>query len=177
MEIICRKILPGEIGLSLFSAFQRFQKVEKCWRKTEGKWVLKDIPFTEDWDTADYQRICSQLANVLDQGGAVWGAFAQGALKGFASVEGKRIGSRNQYAVLAEMHVSQDFRRRGLGRRLFLLAADSARELGAEKLYISAMSAQESQAFYRSMGCVEAEEYDPCHVEQEPCDVQMELLL
>ncbi len=154
MEIIYRKIQPEEIEPGLFSQFQRFQKVEKCWRKEEGQWVLKDIAFTEDWDAADYRRVCAQLTKVLAQGGAVWGAFFQNTLKGFASVEKNLIGSSGQYAVLAEMHVSQ-----------------------AKKLYISAMSAAESQAFYHSMGCVEALEYDPCHVEKEPCDVQMEFLL
>ena len=73
--------------------------------------------------------------------------------------------------------VAEDRRGRGLGRRLFSLAAEEARRLGAEKLYISAMSAEESQAFYRAMGCVEALEYDPPHVEKEPCDVQMEYTL
>ncbi len=177
MEIIYRKIQPEEIEPGLFSQFQRFQKVEKCWRKEEGQWVLKDIAFTEDWDAADYRRVCAQLTKVLAQGGAVWGAFFQNTLKGFASVEKNLLGSSGQYAVLAEMHVSQDLRRGGLGRKLFGLAAGSARELGAKKLYISAMSAAESQAFYHSMGCVEALEYDPCHVEKEPCDVQMEFLL
>jgi len=50
-------------------------------------------------------------------------------------------------------------------------------ELGAEKLYISAHSSVESQAFYRSMGCAEAEEYNARHVELEPCDCQLEYLL
>lgn len=177
MDLIYRGLAEGEISPALFARFRRFQRVEKCWRKIEGRWMLKDISFIDDWDESDYRRVCGQLKKVLDEGGAVWGAFSAEALKGFSSVEARRIGSRNQYAVLAELHVSEDMRRRGLGRRLFGLAADSARKLGAEKLYISAMSAEESQAFYRSMGCVEALEYDPFHVEKEPCDCQMEYLL
>lgn len=172
-----RKLHPDELRPELFADFQRFQKVEKCWRKVDGRWVLKDIAFTEDWGQADFRRLCGQMAQALKEGGTVWGALWNGSLKGFASLEGKRIGSRGQYAVLAELHVSQDCRRRGLGRELFLRAAESARTLGAEKLYISTMSAEESQAFYLSMGCVEAEEPDPNHVELEPCDVQREFLL
>lgn len=169
-----RKIGQEEVSLALFAHFQRFQQVKRCWRKAEGHWVLKDIAFTEDWEEPDYQRLCAQLKRTLEKGGCLWGAFAGARLKGFASVEGSLIGSGSQYAVLAELHVSQDFRRHGLGQRLFSLAAQSARELGAQKLYISAMSAEESQAFYQSMGCREAEEYDPRHVELEPCDCQME---
>ena len=48
---------------------------------------------------------------------------------------------------------------------------------GAKKLYISAHSAVETQAFYRAMGCVEAQEYNQKHVEAEPYDCQMECSL
>ncbi|MEC4272258.1 hypothetical protein VJ923_03670 [Adlercreutzia sp. R25] len=52
-----------------------------------------------------------------------------------------------------------------------------ARERGAGKLYISAHSAAETQAFYKSMGCVEAEVYSQKHVEDEPFDCQLECVL
>ncbi len=161
----------------LFSGFLRRQEVKKCWRNIDGRWVIKDIEFVDDWDEGDYLRVLGQLRDVLESGGAVWGAFRGGALKGFASVDGRLIGSKKQYAVLAELHVSEDCRRMGLGRELFMRAAESARALGAEKLYISSMSAVESQAFYVDMGCVEAAEPDPWHVEKEPCDVQREYVL
>ncbi len=173
IRVISKDLLVPE----LFAGFDRFQEVKRCWRKVEGQWVLKDVPFTEDWTPEDYRLLCRKLFRCVEAGGAVWGAFAAGALKGFACVEGKPIGSRGQYAVLAELHVSRDCRRQGLGRALFEKAVESARKLGVEKLYISAMSAEESQAFYRGMGCVEAEEYDPYHVKLEPCDCQMEYKL
>ena len=61
-----------------------------------------------------------------------------------------------------------------LVKALFLAAADWARARGAGKLYISAHSAAESQAFYRAMGCVEAQAYMRHHVEAEPFDCQLE---
>lgn len=173
-EVLFRELTAGELDPGLFGTFRRRQRVKRCWRKVEDRWVLKDIPFIEDWDAGDHARVCGQLARVLAHGGRAWGAFVQGELKGFASVDGRLIGSQKQYAVLEELHVSEERRGLGLGGRLFTLAAGFARELGAEKLYISAMSAEESQAFYRAMGCTEAQEYDPVHVEKEPCDVQME---
>lgn len=177
MNILFRKLTAEDLGPGLFRDFRRFQRVKRCWRWEGGQWVLKDIAFTEDWDQADHQRVCGQLQNVMESGGCVWGAFLAGRLKGFASVDGRLIGSRGQYGVLEELHVSEELRGRGLGRRLFAQAAEEARRLGAEKLYISAMSAEESQAFYRAMGCTQALEPDPFHVEKEPCDVQMEYLL
>ena len=102
------------------------------------------------------------------------GAFLEGRLKGFASVEGPLVGSQKQYADLTSIHVSADARGHGLGRQLFRRAEETGRRLGAKALYISAHSSVESQAFYKAMGCVEATEYIPAHVEQEPCDCQLE---
>lgn len=68
-------------------------------------------------------------------------------------------------------------RGQGIGKCLFAAAKEWAKENGAKKLYISAHSAVESQAFYRAMGCVEAEVYHQKHVEAEPYDCQLECLL
>ena len=95
-------------------------------------------------------------------------------LKGFASVEPGPLGKDGAYRDLSSLHVSQELRGRGIGRRLFKLAREFAREQGAQKLYISAHSAVETQAFYRAMGCTEAQEYDPAHAQKEPCDCQLE---
>ena len=89
-------------------------------------------------------------------------------------MESAPLGRNGDYRDLSSLHVSQELRGQGIGRRLFALAREFAREQGALKLYISAHSAVETQAFYRAMGCTEAQEYDPEHVEREPCDCQLE---
>lgn len=172
-----RLLREEELTPELFRWFDRFQPVERCWRKEEDRWVVKDIAFTERWGEKEYQILCGCLKNTIAGMGYVWGAFVEGRLKGFTSVEGDKLGSRAQYVDLTSIHVSADARGHGLGRKLFLLAAESARELGGECLYISAHSSVESQAFYKAMGCVEAREYCLSHVEQEPCDCQLEYSL
>ena len=62
-------------------------------------------------------------------------------------------------------------------KTLFAAAKAWAGAHGAKKLYISAHSSVESQAFYKKMGCVEAREYSQIHVEQEPWDCQLECLV
>lgn len=172
-----RPLTREELAPELFRCFDRFQIVEKCWRKVEGQWVVKDVVFTEHWGEEDYRFLCQCLQNTVATGGQVWGAFLEGRLKGFASVEGPLIGSQKQYADLTSIHVSADARGHGLGRQLFHRAGETGRRLGAKALYISAHSSVESQAFYKAMGCVEATEYIPAHVEQEPCDCQLECRL
>lgn len=169
-----REVLPRELGTALFDGFDRYQRVTRCWRKEAGDWVLKDIAFTEQWSPEDYMYLVDCLKNTLRTGGAVLGAFESGVLKGFASVEAPPLGSRGQYRQLSSLHVSHGLRGRGIGRRLFLGACRKARELGGEKLYISSHSAEETQAFYKAMGCREAEEYDPRLAAAEPCDCQLE---
>lgn len=98
-------------------------------------------------------------------------------MKGFVSVESKLFGKKENYLDLSSIHVSEDMRGQGIGRILFLSAKEWAKKKNAEKLYISAHSAVETQAFYKAMGCVEAEEYDKKHVEAEPYDCQLECRL
>ena len=93
---------------------------------------------------------------------------------GFAYLKTPLFGIGSRYAELSRFHVSEPWRGRGIGRALFAMACRGARELGAEKLYISAHSAREPMAAYRSLGCVEAVEINRALAEKEPCDVQME---
>lgn len=169
-----RSLQGDELDRELFSGFIRRQEVTRCWRRVQGEWVVRNDPFIDDWSEADYQTLVSCLKNTAAAGGAVYGAFVDGTLKGFASVEPGLFGGEHRYLDLSSIHVSQDLRGQGIGRALFLLAKEWAASHGAGKLYISAHSAVESQAFYRKMGCVEAKLYHQGHVDEEPFDCQLE---
>lgn len=175
--MIYRVIAETVIDRELFSDFRRRQVVTDCWRRVDGEWVIRSDPFIDEWSEEDYRELISCLRNTLRTGGIVYGAFEENLLKGFVSVEAEPLGSLGQYLDLSSIHVSEDRRGLGIGNRLFMLACDWAREHGAKKLYISAHSAVETQAFYRSRGCVEAEEYNKEHCEREPYDCQMEYQL
>lgn len=172
-----RQLPSEELRVELFSDFHRHQEVKKCWRKINGTWIQIDNVFTEEWDPEDYRRLVQCLKNTVATGGVVYGAFREGKLKGFASVESHFFGSSGQYLELSCIHVSEDCRGAGMGRSLMHTVCQWAKEKGAKKLYISAHSSVESQAFYKAMGCREAEEYSQFHVEKEPCDCQLELAL
>lgn len=169
-----RDLHADEICRDLFSGFIRRQKVTKCWRREDGEWVIKDVPFIDDWSEADYEILISCLRNTVAVGGFVHAVFCDGILKGFVSVEPDLFGGEQRYLDLSSIHISEDMRNRGIGTALFLAAKDWAKKKGAGKLYISAHSAVESQAFYRKMGCVEAKVYNQKHVSEEPYDCQLE---
>lgn len=172
-----RTLHAEEICRELFKDFIRHQIVEKCWRRENGTWEIKDAPFVDDWTEQDYQVLISCLKHTVLSGGFVYAAFYDGKLKGFVSVESELSDDEHRYCDLSSIHVSEDMRNRGIGKSLFLAAKEWARKKGARKLYISAHSAVESQAFYQSMGCTEAKVYNQKHVEAEPYDCQLECAL
>lgn len=177
MEIIYRQLEETELCRGLFAGFQRRQEVNLCWRKVDEQWCVQSAPFVDDWSEEDYEFLVDCLKNTVRTGGLVLGAFLDGTLKGFASVESAPMGTGGVYRDLTSLHVSNELRGQGVGRVLFTKAADWAKAHGGKKLYISGHSAVETQAFYKAMGCREAEEYQKVHAEAEPFDCQLEYVL
>jgi GNAT superfamily N-acetyltransferase len=177
-QITYRRLELSDLLPDMLKSFHRYKEVKKSWRKIEGEWVLIDNPYIEDWnDDFRYELITEDFPQAIKSGGALFGAYDDDNLIGFFALDGNLIGSEKQYAWLVYCHVSADYRHHGIGRELFSLVAEAARELGAKKMYISANSSEESQAFYRAVGCVHAEEINPELFELEPYDVHMEFVL
>lgn len=185
-RIYCRRPQRPPVRIELLSAdnfredslddFVRRQVVTECYRQGADGWKLMPVAFVEDWDAARRRQKAAELLRMAAEGKPIALALAGSTVVGYAAL-GERLGSRGQYMDLDSFHVSGPWRGRGVGRRLFEAAADAARRAGAEKLYISAHSAKETQAAYRALGCVHAREIDPAHASAEPCDVQLEYAL
>ena len=174
IEIIA--LTRDNFSTNSLDGFIRHQEVTECWRCVDGEWALMPIAFTEDWDLPRLREEAVDILRAIDEGRAVIGAFDGMQVVGYAGL-GERLGSHEQYIELVSFHVSAPYRGQGIGRRLFEAICDAARAAGADKLYISAHSSKESQAAYRALGCMLAQEVDPVRVEKEPCDVQMEYVL
>ena len=174
IDAAIRPLQEAEIALPLFAHFSRRQKVTLCLRRIDGDWRETPAPSVEDWNESDYTFLIQCLRNTEHAGGAGFGAFLNGQLKGFASVEGRPFGSGGQYRELPSLHVSEELRHAGLGRKLFLYVKVWAKAQGAEKLYISSHPAVESQAFYAAMGCTDAPETDAERARREPFDRPLE---
>ena len=82
-----RELMEAEIARPLFAEFRRRQEVTRCFRKIGGKWEIRPIAFVDDWSPENYDELVRCLKNTVRTGGHVIGAFADGVLKGFASVE------------------------------------------------------------------------------------------
>lgn len=170
-----REVKRQELSRRLFKSFERRQAVTDCFRMVKGKWTVQPAPFVDQWSEEDYEFLVTCLKGTAETGGVVFGAFSQGALKGFACVDARPKGKKGQYLDLCSLHVSEEMRGQGIGQNLFAMAAAWAKEHGAKKLYISSHSAMETQRFYEAMGCKDAMEPLEEHVNPEPYDRQLEL--
>ena len=157
--------------------FVRHQTVTECWRKIDNEWKLVPNVFEENWSQEKCREIAEEVVHniSLDQTG--FGAFDGERLIGFATVSHRIFGVTAKYVQLVCFQVSEEYRRQGIGRKLFSMVCEEARQLCADKLYISAHSSKESQAAYRALGCTPAEEINEELAAEEPFDVQMEYRL
>ena len=158
--------------------FLRHQEVKECWRKNSNhEYVLVPTKYVEDWDLNKRKEVAREILNKIAGKGFAYGAFYEGKVVGYILISNEFFGGSNQYMELLLYHVSEPYRRRGIGKKLFELACKTAKEIGAKKLYISAHPSKESQAAYRKLGCIEATEINQAIAENEPYDVQMEFVL
>ena len=172
------KISLNELRDNCLDSFDRHQEVKKCWRKVDGDWALVDIIFTENWDTPTKKHaIIRELRNTTKNGGAVFAYVHGGQLLAFGSMSGEFFGRTAKYLQLELLHVSRELRGKGFGSALFNCCIDFAREKTAEKVYISGHSCEETQGFYKAMGCVPTTEVNSELFYREPFDVHLEFIL
>ena len=157
--------------------FVRHQTVTECWRKIDNDWKLVPNVYEENWPQIQCREIAEDLVYNINNDQTGFGAFDGERIIGFATVSHRIFGASARYVQLVCFQISEEYRRQGIGRKLFSMACEEARRLGADKLYISAHSSKESQAAYRALGCSFAEEINEELAAAEPFDVQMEYRL
>lgn len=176
-NIVIEKLNDNNFNSNSLDDFIRYQEVKECWRFVGEEWTLVTNEFIENWDLKKRREIADSICKHFGSEWTAYGAFSEKKIVGYIVLSNKRFGSNDQYLELVLFHVSQPFRRMGIGTRLFRTICREAKLSGAEKMYISAHSSKESQAAYRKLGCVNAEEINREIAENEPFDVQMEYVL
>jgi Amidases related to nicotinamidase len=157
--------------------FIRHQTVTECWRKIGGVWKLVPNAYEENWSPEQCREIAEDVVHHINLDQTGFGAFDGERIIGFATLSHQLFGAAARYVQLVCFQISEEYRRQGIGKKLFSMACEEARRLGADKLYISAHSSKESQAAYRALGCMPAEEVNEGLAAAEPFDVQMEYRL
>jgi predicted N-acetyltransferase YhbS len=156
----------------------RREVIEAVYHLRDGRLTLQAEHFDmQGWPPGEAELYLPLLFDCFDRGGFFCGAFDGGSVAGVAVLESRFIGSRGDQLQLKFLHVGRPYRRRGLGKTLFELAAKRARELGAKKLYISATPSENTIGFYLRIGCTLAREIDRELYDLEPDDIHLEYLL
>ena len=171
------KLTAENFDVNSLDDFIRHQQVKKCWRKINNVFMLVKNEYVEDWSLDRHREVACEILNGIKEGGVGFGAFCDGRVVGYTYLSKQLFGSKLQYMELKLFHVSEPFRGNGIGKELFKRTCTEAKQSGAKKLYISAHSSEESQAVYRSLGCMDAVEVNKDIAENEPYDVQMEYQL
>jgi predicted N-acetyltransferase YhbS len=174
--IAIRRLDRHEIGRVW--EIDRREFVARIYRLADGALVLEPHDFdVPGWPPGEPEAFGPHLEAALDRGGAAFAAFDGETLVGVSVLDRKPIGEAGDALQLKFLHVSRDWRRRGLASRLFDLAAEEARRAGAGWLYISATRSENTVNWYRRRGCVLARRPDPDLFALEPVDIHLEYRL
>ena len=149
-------------------SFDRYQEVQNVFRMENGRLVLKKQPFTETWSP---ERRREKAIEILSGKYITYCAFDGDTVVG----EIMLIPELNENRLIIDsFHISRDYRRHGIGRRLIETACGYAKSRGAAALYASCCSAEETIRFYSAMGFETSRHPIPSCVADEPFDIQME---
>jgi len=153
----------------------RSEIIENVYYYEDGKLILKPEHYDlRGWPVPGHEEYTPILSDCIERGGWFFGFFDQEDMIGVVILENEFIGSKKDQLQLKFLHVSQAYRGQGLGKKLFELARDKAREKGAKLLYVSATPSEQTIHFYQSMGCTVTQELDPDLFKLEPEDIHLE---
>ncbi len=171
--MIIREIERGEI--EQVWTIDRREVIENVYYLRDGELVLEEEYYDmQGWLSGAAEQYTPILHDCFDRGGTFYGAFENSTMIGAAVLESKFIGRNEDQLQLKFLHVSASYRKKGLGRVLFEKAVDKAREMGAQRLYVSATPAENTVHFYAHLGCSVTKEIDRELFELEPEDIHLE---
>jgi predicted N-acetyltransferase YhbS len=150
----------------------RSEIIEAVYHFVDDTLVLKPEHYDiRGWPPGEADKYTPLLQACYDRGGWFYGVFDNDTLVGAAVLESRFIGKNRDQLQLKFLHVSNRYRHRGLGQRLFGLAAVEAKKRGAKSMYISATPSEHTVAFYLRLGCEVTPEPDPELLALEPEDI------
>ena len=129
----------------------RYEIIEEAYYLKDGKLVLKK-EYSEIINISDISYVIECYIEDYDYGGTFIGTFDGDKLVGMGGINGKLYGENKDIIQLSSLWVSNKYRKKGIGRQLTLMLKEKAKQLGAEKLYVSAAPSKSTVDFYRGVG-------------------------
>ncbi|MGL4570521.1 MAG: GNAT family N-acetyltransferase [Clostridium sp.] len=151
--------------------------IHNAWREVNGVRTLIEINWTDYELPNGLSWHIEHFKASLSMGGKAIGCFDNGRLVGYIVLNSDIFGDSSKYILLDQFFISKNYRNKGIGKRLFNICCELAREFRAEKIYICAGSSEDTIAFYFKLGCVEATEINEELYEMDRNDYQLEYTL
>ena len=173
-EKITYRILERD-EIRKLSEIDRYEIIEEIYCFRDGKLVLEK-EYSEITDIPDISEVIEDYIEDYDDDGTFVGAFDGEKLAGLGGISGKLIGENKDTLQLSSLWVSNQYRKKGIGRQLVSMLKEEAKQLGAERLYVSAAPSKNTVNFYCGVG------FDlttPIKMlfEDEPNDIHMDMKL
>ncbi|MDX2468580.1 MAG: GNAT family N-acetyltransferase [Acidimicrobiia bacterium] len=164
----------GADGIELLREIDRSEHIDTRYTVEDGRMVGARVewevpPWNAEGDgDHSFGRLISEFRPVVEGGAILLGAFIDNQFAGIAIVDASFEGDTAWFAFL---HVSRDYRRRGIASALWASGEEIAVTAGATSIYVSATSSGSDVGFYTTRGCQLA---DPPHAAlfaKEPEDI------
>ena len=111
----------------------------------------------------------------LEEGGQALSAFEGELMVGICVLGNRPLGKDGDMLQLVFLHVSREYRRRGIASHFMRDAAARASARGAQALYISATESESAVGYYLQQGARLAEQVDDRLYALEPEDIHLVL--
>ncbi|RJP20016.1 MAG: GNAT family N-acetyltransferase [Candidatus Abyssobacteria bacterium SURF_5] len=172
--IIIRHMRNSEI--ERIAEVDRSEYITKNYINDNGSLETRDVDWHVPPWSADGEGVHSVRAKIeewrplLDDGGAMFGAFDEEHLVGFGIY---RPNLSENTAQLAALYVSNGYRNQGIGALLAGEVAQQARADGARKLYVSATPTVSTVHFYMGQGFALTRKINRRLFDLEPRDIHV----
>ena len=151
-----KNLSTNDISSDMLLNFNHHQIITKKWVNRNNKWEIVATSDLREWNKDKRIWISEYLRQQITRGGSVIGAYVEDILVGFCCVDGTLIGKTTKYANMTMLFVDDRWKRKGIGKKLFKEICICAKQMDAEKLFISAIPSFDTIAFYFNMGCKDA---------------------
>ena len=164
----------GAKGIRFIREIDRSEHVDTWYTVEAGQIVGESVEWeipswdAEGNDSHSVARLISELGPIVEGGASLLAAFVDNQFAGIAIVDPS---FEDDFAWFAFLHVSREYRRRGVASALWASGAESAVKRGATSIYVSATSSGSAVGFYTTRGCQLANPPHPALFAKEPEDI------
>ena len=172
--MVLRTLQNSEIDL-IWQHISRRELITQMYIQNQQHLELVDCFFdVQNWDLYHLENDPPKLKQLYEQGALFIGAFdAAEKLVGVSVVSNQIIADYPHAKLLHYFYVDADQQGKGIGVKLMQAAKESAKQLGAKQLYISATPSQRTVDFYIKHGAQPLSAPDQQLWQLEPEDIHL----